>query len=453
MKYKLKVIKFGGSSLASATQLNKVLNIVKDDSKRRIVVVSAPGKRHPEDEKVTDLLIAYADSYLANNDVTIYQEKIIARYEAIAHELNLTGPILPAIKESILALASIKKDHPERVMDTFKASGEDNNAKLVADFFTQNDLPARYVNPLEAGIIVTDEPSNATILESSYEKIFTLDCSNEVLVIPGFFGYTENGDICTFSRGGSDVTGSIIAAGVKAELYENFTDVDAIFAAHPGIIDNPKKIKELTFREMRELSYAGFAVFHDEALIPTFRANIQVVIKNTNNPSAPGTKISTTRESQNESVIGITGDTGFSSIYISKYLMNRELGFVRRVLALLESLNLNYEHMPSGIDDISVIIRQDQLTEAIEAELIEKLYSELNCDEVKIKHNLSMIVVVGEGMKSHLGIAANASKALADAGINLEMINQGSSEVSIIFGIDSKQEKKAIHALYYAFFE
>lgn len=451
----MKVVKFGGSSLASSTQLNKVLAIVKSDDERKIVVVSAPGKRFPEDDKVTDLLIDYAESFLTDVDYQTVQRRIIERYEAIAFELDLGEEIISDIRQTIIDLAantSLNQD-PAWVLDRFKASGEDNNAKLIAAFFKKNGLKARYLNPQEAGIIVSAEPGNATILPDSYEKLFELRETEEILVVPGFFGYTEAGEICTFSRGGSDITGSILAAGVKATLYENFTDVDAIFAAHPGLVSHPQKIEELTFREMRELSYAGFGVFHDEALIPAYQAGIEVVIKNTNNPSAPGTKILLDRHVGQEGVIGIAGDSGFAIFYMSKYLMNREIGFGRKVLEILEDENLNYEHMPSGIDDISIIVREYQLTPEVEDRLIARFKNELNVDEIHVNHNLSMIAIVGEGMKSNIGTAAKSTNALSAAGVNLEMINQGSSEVSILFGIKSSHENVAIQALYQSFFD
>lgn len=451
---RMKVVKFGGSSLASSTQLNKVLSIVKSDNQRKIVVVSAPGKRNADDDKVTDLLIEYADAFLADLDYQDIQERIIQRYEAIAFELDLGEALIVDIRKAIINLAEetqLSQD-PARVMDRFKASGEDNNAKLVATYFAKNGLNARYLNPKEAGMIVSDEPGNALILPNSYSKILKLRTADEVLVVPGFFGYTENGEICTFSRGGSDITGSILAAGVHADLYENFTDVDAIFAAHPGLVKNPHKIKELTFREMRELSYAGFGVFHDEALIPAFRAGIEVVIKNTNNPSAPGTRILLDREPGDEAVTGIAGDSGFAIFYMSKYLMNREIGFGRKVLEILEDEELKYEHMPSGIDDISIIVRDDQLTPEVEERLMARFKDELQVDEIHVNHNLSMIAIVGEGMKSNVGTAAKSTNALSAAGVNLEMINQGSSEVSILFGIKSCHEDIAIKALYETFF-
>ncbi|MBO0467131.1 aspartate kinase [Enterococcus plantarum] len=449
----MKVTKFGGSSLASATQLEKVLHIVKEDVSRKFIVVSAPGKRSSEDIKVTDMLISYYQAYVNNENTTEIVAKIVARYEAILDELTLTKDVLTDIQHAIQHLATLEKEHNPHLLDAFLASGEDNNAKLVAAFFQQRGLNARYTNPLDLGIIVSDEPGNARILPSSLNKIYQFATTEEILVIPGFFGFTETGDICTFSRGGSDISGSIVAAGVKADIYENFTDVDGIFVAHPGIIHEPKTIKELTYREMRELAYAGFAVLHDEALMPAYRANIPVVIKNTNNPEHPGTLITTSRTVKHDPVVGIASDQGFASIYISKYLMNRELGFGRRLLQILEELGLSYEHMPSGIDDISIILREGQLTIEIEKELMTRLEQELEPDELRITHGLSMLMVVGEGMRQRIGVMADSTAALAFNKINLEMINQGSSEVSIMFGIREDQEQKAIQALYQTFFK
>ena len=254
----MKVVKFGGSSLASATQLQKVLNIVKSDKERQFVVVSAPGKRNDSDTKVTDALIKYYRAYIAGDDVSLQQKWIINRYADIVAELGLKQTILDRISKNIVSLATLPIEENEFLYDTFLAAGEDNNAKLIAAFFNQNGVPARYVHPREAGLFVSSEPGNARILPYSYDKIEELNNSEEVLVIPGFFGVTRDGQICTFSRGGSDITGSIIAAGVKADIYENFTDVDGIFAAHPGIVHKPHSIPELTYREMRELAYAGF---------------------------------------------------------------------------------------------------------------------------------------------------------------------------------------------------
>ena len=448
----MKVTKFGGSSLASATQLKKVLDIIKDDPERRFVVVSAPGKRNAEDTKVTDALIRYYKEFTSDKEVTQTQQWIIERYRDITEELGLKETIIQEIAEDIYDLTNLPKKGNPFTYDAFLAAGENNNAKLIAAYFNQNELEARYIHPKEAGLTVTAEPSNARILPSSYDKIEELKDSNEVVVIPGFFGVTQNGDICTFSRGGSDITGSIIAAGVKADLYENFTDVDGIFAAHPGIIKHPHSIPELTYKEMRELAYAGFSVLHDEALVPAYRGKIPLVIKNTNNPEHPGTRIVLEHSNDHVTVVGIAGDSGFVSINTTKYLMNREVGFGRKFLQILEDLNISWEHMPTGIDDLSIILRSRELTPIKEQEILKQLTQKLEVDTAEIEHDLSIIMIVGEKMKSHVGVTATAAKALSENEINIQMISQGSSEVSIMFVVSKDQEEKAIKALYDAFF-
>lgn len=449
----MKVTKFGGSSLASAEQLNKVLHIIKSDSDRRFVVVSAPGKRHGEDTKVTDALIQYYQKYRSHQDITAEQDWIIQRYKDIIDELGLGQAIFNHIKQSFKDLASLPIVNNDFLYDTFLAAGEDNNAKLIAEYFCQNGLMARYIHPKEAGIIVSDEPQNARLLPASYDKLEKLRNQREILVIPGFFGVTEAGQTCTFSRGGSDITGSIVAAGIGADLYENFTDVNGIFVAHPGVVDNPLSIAELTYKEMRELAYAGFSVLHDEALIPAYRGKIPIVIKNTNNPDHPGTKIVLEHHEQTLPVVGIAGDDKFVSINMSKYLMNREVGFGRKVLQILEDLNIRWEHMPTGIDDLSIVLREKELTPIKEQEILSYLTQTLKVDEVDIERNLSVIMVVGENMRNQIGVTAKVTKALSEQNINLEMISQGSSEVSIIFIIKTEQEKEAIRALYQTFYQ
>lgn len=449
----MKVVKFGGSSLASAQQLEKVFNIIKDDPSRRCVVVSAPGKRQSDDVKVTDLLIEYYNTYINHENTDKICARIIGRYGSIADELGFTDQVMPDIEANIRSLREEPIENNSHLYDTFLASGENNNAKLVAAYFTHAGLPARYVNPKELGMIVTNEPGNARILNISYDLIYKWHGQSEILIIPGFFGYTKKSKVCTFSRGGSDISGAIVAAGMKATLYENFTDVDGIYVAHPGIIHEPEIIKELTFKEMRELAYAGFSVFHDEALMPCYRVNIPVNIKNTNNPSAPGTMIVSKRNTEFQPVVGIASDQGFVSLYINKYLMNREIGFVRKVLLILEEMHISYEHMPSGIDDVSIIIRERQLPGDTEEELLRRIAYELDPDELRMTHGLSIVMVVGEGMRQRVGVMAESTSALARKHVNLEMINQGSSEVSIMFGIQGEQERQAIRALYYAFFD
>jgi aspartate kinase len=448
----MKVVKFGGSSLASGKQIEKVFRIVMSDPERKVVVVSAPGKRFSDDQKVTDLLIECAELCLQNHNPKEKFDAVIARYSAIAEELSLSEGIIKQITEDLSRRLKSNRTKPERFMDYVKASGEDNHAKLVSAYFQKKGVDASYVNPGEAGLLVSDEPGNAQVLPESYDRLYALRERKGILVVPGFFGYSEEGDVFTFSRSGSDITGSILANGLKADLYENFTDVDAVYSVNPYIVMKPKEIKELTYREMRELSYAGFTVLHDEALVPAFRAGIPVQIKNTNNPTAPGTKIVNERDNTNGPVIGIASDQGFCSIYVSKYLMNREIGFGRKLLSILEEYGLSYEHTPSGIDDVSIILRENQLDLDMENEIKWRIESELHADEVKIEHSLALIMVVGEGMRRNVGTMARASKALAKAKVNIEMINQGSSEVSMMFGVKEVDEKRAVNALYEEFF-
>ncbi len=448
----MKVVKFGGSSLSTGKQLEKVLEIVISDPDRKLVVVSAPGKRHSDDIKVTDLLIAAAEHVLETGEPGPFLDDVINRYAEIAIELDLGQEAIEMVTDRFMQVLAERQQSRARYIESVKASGEDNHARLVAAFFRSRGLEAQYINPQEAGLLVSDEPGNAQVLPESYERLSRLREKQGIQVFPGFFGYTEGGDISTFSRSGSDITGSILAHAVKAEVYENFTDVDAVYSVNPRIVKSPKPIKELTYREMRELSYAGFSVFHDEALMPAFRAEIPVHVKNTNNPSAPGTMIVHKRGNDNGPVVGIASDKGFCSIYVSKYMMNREIGFGRKLLQILEDYSLSYEHLPSGIDDVSIILREEPLTPFVEKDILKRLKDELHADVVKIRRHLSLIMVVGEGMRCNVGTMARAARALAEAGVNIEMINQGSSEVSMMFGVSSDDEVKAVQALYNEFF-
>lgn len=448
----MKVVKFGGSSLATGEQLEKVFQIVVSDPERKIVVVSAPGKRYADDIKVTDLLITCGEHYLKGEKADVEFNQIIERYANIASELDLSDDIIHRIQDDLLTLLNGDKSNPDSFLEAIKASGEDNNAKLIAYYFQNKGVEAEYVNPKEAGLFVSDEPGNARVLPESYKNIYSLRDRSGIIIFPGFFGYSLKGEVVTFSRSGSDITGSILANGTKASLYENFTDVDAVYSVNPNLVNHPNEIRELTYREMRELSYAGFSVFHDEALIPAFRAGIPVNVKNTNNPSAPGTRIVNERDNNNGPVIGIASDKGFCSIYVSKYLMNREIGFGRKLLHILEDYGLSYEHIPSGIDDISIILKEDQMTKEIEDHIKLRILEELQADEVVIDHHLALIMVVGEGMRHNVGTTARAAHALANAGVNIEMINQGSSEVSMMFAVKAVDADHAVKALYNEFF-
>lgn len=449
----MKVCKFGGSSVADARQIRKVASIIKSDAARKIVVVSAPGKRFAGDIKMTDLLIELAHSAYYGNDTYPSLQLVITRFAEIIQELGLDAELLASIKFDLHErVEGEKKDFP-LFFDQVKAAGEDNCARIVALYLTSIGLDAEYVNPKEAGLIVSAPPVHTQALAESYKRLAALGKKESITVFPGFFGYTDTGILRAFERGGSDITGSILAAAVNAELYENFTDVDCVFAANPSIVEKPQEIKQMTYREMRELSYAGFAVLHDEALMPAFKASIPLCIKNTNNPSAPGTMIIAERDYAEQPVTGISADSGFSTLYVSKYLMNREIGFGRKLLQILEDEEISYEHIPSGIDNLSIILRSHQLTADKESRVIRRIKTELEADDVHIQNDFSMIVLVGEGMKNRNGLAARATDAIARTGANIEMINQGSSEVSLVFGVLKNDEKKILQELYKEFFQ
>ena len=449
----MKVSKFGGTSLANAEQIKKVCDIVTCDPERRLVVVSAPGKRFKEDIKVTDLLIACAEKFIASGSAEKELNDVVGRYREIAQELGVSEEIAEIIADDLKKRLAAGCSNEGRFMDSMKAAGEDNCAKLVAQYLSGKGIEAHYIDPKDVGLLLSDEPGNAQVLPESYENLKKLSSMTGILIFTGFFGYSAGGDVVTFPRGGSDITGSILAAAVKAELYENFTDVDSVFAANPNIVSNPQPISELTYREMRELSYAGFSVLHEETLVPVYRAGVPVCIKNTNNPSAPGTMIVLERKAASRQAVGIASDNGFCSIYVSKYLMNREVGFGRTLLEVLEDEGLSYEHTPSGIDNISVILREKQFKQDAEERILKRIKDELGVDDIVVEHNLALIIIVGEGMRNTVGVAAKATNALSDAGVNIEMINQGSSEISMMFGVKGDDSVKAVRALYKAFFE
>jgi len=340
----------------------------------------------------------------------------------------------------------------EKFIDCMKAAGEDNAARLIAYYMNSQGIPARYMNPKEAGLFLSDEYGNARVLPQSFKNLTKLKDIEGIIIFPGFFGYSLSGEVVTFPRGGSDITGSILAAALEVDVYENFTDVDSVFVASPKLIKNPKAISELTYREMRELSYAGFSVLHEETLEPVYQRGIPVNIRNTNNPASPGTMITPTRKLNDCPVAGIAGDKGFCSINIHKYMMNREIGFGRKVLQILEEDCIPFEHMPSGIDDISIIVREKYMNDDKKSRIMERIAKELRVDSVVIEYGLALIMVVGEGMISTVGVMSRITKALANNKINIRMINQGSSEVSIMLGVNEADADNAVISIYNEFF-
>ena len=332
----MKVCKFGGSSVADAAQILKVLEIVRSDAQRRVVVVSAPGKRAKGDDKVTDLLIACAQDALAGRDWAESAGRVEARYESIRADLGLDEALVAALRGELAARLSADRSHPGAFEDAVKALGEEFSARFCAAAFSARGLPAVYVDPRDAGMLLSEEFGAAQLLPESYDRLRAkLSPIPDVVVFPGFYGYTASGRLATFSRGGSDITGAILAAALRADVYENFTDVDAVYPVDPRLCPEAAKgegIKEMTFAEMRELSYAGFAVFHDEAVMPAIRAKIPINIRNTNRPDEPGTMVVPRRRAVPGRVNGIASSGGFGALYVEKWLMNREVGFGRALL-------------------------------------------------------------------------------------------------------------------------
>jgi len=453
----MKVCKFGGSSLADAKQLNKVIDIVLADPARRIVVVSAPGKRHSGDTKVTDLLISLAETAMKGENTDRQFGAVVERYASMAEELKLGEEIVRKIEMDLSSrLAQVSTLQPAEFMDLMKASGEDNNAKLVAVAFEARGKKTRYASPRDTGMILKGNFGDATLDPDSYVKLaHAFSNFDGIVIYPGFFGYTRDGKVATFPRGGSDITGSILAAAVCADVYENFTDVDSVYPCDPRIVEEVKDgegIPTMTYREMRELAYAGFGVFNDDAVIPAVRARIPINIRNTNHPSEPGTMIQQSRRVVPGTVVGIASADGFCNIVVEKYLMNRQIGFGRRLLQVLENEGISYEHMPSGVDSQCVVVKEHFLPKDKEHKIIAALKAELEPDFVTIERDLTMLMIVGEGMCYTPGMLAKACLALASAGISMSMVNQGSSEVSFMIAIRSQDRDNAVKALYKAFF-
>ena len=475
------VTKFGGSSLADAAQIRKVHAIVSENPDRRVVVVSAPGKLAKCGFKVTDMLIALAKAHIERRKDPAGQPELAVlsnlpdlpdlpdlpelaelagRFRAIAEGLGLDDAAASAAEADLrarLAAYDAQGLSDTEFIDLMKAAGEDNCAKIVTAYFRSQGMQASYVDPKDAGFTLSDDFGNAQALPETYANAAGAlrgRIAEGVAVFPGFFGYTKSGKVITFSRGGSDITGSILAAALDAELYENFTDVDHVYTVDPGLVAKPHPIMELTYREMRELSYAGFNVYHEDALIPVFSKGIPVRIKNTNDPKAGGTAILPSRKPAGDRpVAGISADAGFMSVNISKLLMNSEVGFGRKVLEIIEKERISFEHMPSGIDNISVILRESSVSEEAEARIVGRLRDDLRVDDVTVRHGLAIVMLVGEGMLNTIGTTARASAALAAAGINIEIINQGASEVSLMFGVAERDSSEAVRCLYREFFK
>ena len=445
----MKVTKFGGSSLANAFQIQKVCSIVLSDPDRRVVVVSAPGKRTKEDIKVTDLLIDVAKSRIAGADYTTPLSAVIARFEEITSELKIQS-VLPEVISAVTEVVEAEIHDSVLYLDSVKAMGEDSSARVVAAYLNSTGHKAEYCNPKECGLFLEhNDIGKAVILEESYDNLSGLvKDSDTIYVFPGFYGYTKQGQIITFSRGGSDITGSILAGAIKAEVYENWTDVDSVYAVNPSLVNNPFPIREITYDEMRELAYAGFTVLHEDALFPVYVRGIPINIKNTNNPSAKGTWIVSKRTHYDSLVTGIAGEKGFCAVTVSKYLMNQQVGFLWNVMRIFMEEGISVEHIPSGIDTVSIIVRKKYFTPEKQEVICNRILKELNATDIKVERDLAIVMIVGEAMANSVGIMARAASALSNAGINLRIVNQGASEISMMFGVAESYCSYAVKVLY-----
>ena len=432
-----KVVKFGGSSLASAEQFVKVGNIIHSDDDRKFVVPSAPGKRYDSDTKVTDML--YACYELAEKDHNFNAEmaQIEKRYQEIIDglklDLNLSGEF-----------DKIIDDFKRKAGPNYAASrGEYLNGIIMANYLGYEFVdPAEAIRFNEAGVF--DAELTQKILSKRLENV-------ERAVIPGFYGAKEDGTVVTFSRGGSDITGSIVAKAIQADVYENWTDVSGILIADPRIIENPKGIDIITYGELRELSYMGFNVLHEDAIFPVRKEGIPINIRNTNKPEDEGTWIvGHTCKKAKYTITGIAGKKGFASINIGKDMMNAEVGFGRKVLQVFEEYDISFEHMPSGIDTLNVMVHQSEFVDK-EQNILSGINKAVSPDNVDIQSDLALIAVVGRCMKSQRGTVGRIFAALAHANVNVRMIDQGSSEQNVIIGVANEDFETAIKAIYTIF--
>ena len=434
-----KVVKFGGSSLASAGQFKKAARIVRADKTRIYVVPSAPGKRFSSDTKVTDMLYGCYGAAIREKDFTEQLEAIKARYQEIIDGLKLSMSLEDEFK-------TIRENFGKKIGRDYAASrGEYLNGKIMAAYLGFEFIDAAEVIRFDKEKIFDDEMTNTLLAERLR--------NSSGAVIPGFYGAMEDGTIVTFSRGGSDITGSLVALAVQADLYENWTDVSGFLIADPRIVQNPKAIETITYKELRELAYMGASVLHEDAIFPVRKAGIPINIRNTNQPEDKGTLIveGTCRQPR-YTITGIAGTDSFVSITIEKSMMNSEVGFCRKVLQVFEENEISIEHMPSGIDTMTIFVHKD-IFEEKEQQVIAGIHKAVHPDHIELESDLALIAVVGRGMKATRGTAGRIFSSLAHAHINVKMIDQGSSELNIIIGVRHDDFKNSNRALYEIFVE
>lgn len=431
----LKVCKFGGSSLADAEQFLKVRSIIESDPDRRIVVVSAPGKRFSDDVKITDLLLLCQSMQEQNLDIAPVFQKIRTRYKEIVQNLKIDIDIDKLLDETEDAMRR------NGTRDFMASRGEYLCGRIVATW-----LGAKFVEPGEFLQI----ESNGLIKDETYDKLGSELKDESLVVMPGFYGRTPRGKVKTFSRGGSDISGAVAARAVRADLYENWTDVNGFMMADPRLVSNPKHIENLTYKELRELAYMGANVLHDESIYPVSEPGIPIEIRNTNDPGGPYTRIVAARPKDDRIVTGIAGRKDFYLVQIEKMLMNRMVGFGRRLLQIFETHGVNFEHAPTGIDTMSVIVRKEYIGDQLPS-ILEEIKRTLQPDRLEVTDNLALIATVGQGMIRCVGFAGRLCTALSKRGINLQVIDLGSTQDNMIVGVELNDFEEAVRAIYEEF--
>ena len=435
----VKVCKFGGTSMADGNVIQRVKSIIESDAERRYIVVSAPGKRFSGDIKVTDLLYACYDELKHTGTCEKSFVPVCTRFRGIVRQLQLDINI-----DRILELTR-RRIEKERSEDFTASRGEYLSAYIMSEV-----LGAKFIDTEE---VIFFDKNGFLDGERSYKAISAAAAGEKLAVFPGFYGKGANGKVKTFSRGGSDITGAVVARALSATLYENWTDVSGFLACDPALVDSPKRIKMLSYKELRELSYMGANVLHADSIFPVRKANIPVQIKNTFSPEDEGTSIvpsSIYRPSGNV-VTGISGKKNFTVIFIEKSLMNSEIGFMRKVLTVVEQEGVSIEHVPSGIDTMSLIVASDKIEGKLD-KIVDGVKRAVQPDTVRVIENIALISTVGHGMSASVGTSARLFNAIADAGINIRMIDQGSSELNIMVGVSNEDYERCIKAIYFEFF-
>ena len=439
----IKVAKFGGSSVADGIQLTKTKQIITQDPDRRYIVVSAPGKRYESDNKITDILYLCKTHIEHNLPYDQLFQVVADRFMAVQINLGVKVDLFRYFDE----IRENLKQNPSA--DYIASRGEYLNAVLVAAFLGYDFVDTKDLIKFDA--------KGKLMMPDTDEAIRAELAKHERAVLPGFYGSLPDGSVKTFSRGGSDITGALVARAMAADVYENWTDVSGFLMADPRIVKNPEQIRKISYKELRELSYMGASVLHEDAIYPARMANVPINIRNTNAPEDPGTMITSEAEAYGDGdagriITGIAGSKDFTVVALYKNMMSSERGFVRRILGILDDYDINFEHLPSGIDTVSVVMSNQSINGRLD-EVLDEFRTRLRPDSIDVFENMALIATVGHGMSFRPGVSARLFTALADAGVNIRMIDQGSSEMNIIVGVENKDFETAIRAIYQSFVE